>query len=81
MSHPETITCEEALLVLADYLDDELHETSRETIEHHLVVCRSCFSRAEFEARLKSRFGSLAQEPSTAAFTERIQTIMERFTA
>ncbi|MGH7509538.1 MAG: anti-sigma factor family protein [Gemmatimonadales bacterium] len=80
MSESTPLRCEEALLVLADYLDGELHQSSHETLERHLEVCRSCFSRAEFERRLRSRLGSLAQEPLTPAFTERIRTIMDRFT-
>jgi anti-sigma factor (TIGR02949 family) len=79
MSARTTITCEEALRVLADYLDGELSHSSHRSLEHHLEVCRSCYSRAEFESRLKSRLGSLAQVPPSAAFTDRIRAIMERF--
>jgi len=49
------IGCEEALRRLAAYLDHELVPAEAGEVEAHLKRCRSCFSRAEFERRLKER--------------------------
>lgn len=50
-----TPDCEEALRHLAAYLDGELESGTESEVERHLERCRSCFSRAEFERRLKDR--------------------------
>lgn len=51
----EWIGCEEALKRLAAFLDNELGATEAAEVEGHLERCRSCFSRADFERRLKER--------------------------
>ena len=52
---PEQIGCEEALRRLAAHLDGELTTMEAAEVEGHLERCRSCYSRAEFERRLKAR--------------------------
>ena len=47
--------CEEALQQLATFLDGELSPDESDQVQGHLEKCRSCFSRAEFERRLKER--------------------------
>jgi anti-sigma factor (TIGR02949 family) len=79
MSEPTTITCEEALRQLAAYLDDELHSSGRENLEHHLQACRSCFSRAEFERRLKHEIGRLHREEVTPDFETRVRRMLDSF--
>jgi anti-sigma factor (TIGR02949 family) len=49
------IDCREALRRIAAYLDRELDPSERAELEEHLERCRSCFSRAEFERKLKDR--------------------------
>jgi anti-sigma factor (TIGR02949 family) len=80
MSDPKPITCDEALRVLAAYLDHELHFSEREGLEHHLEVCRSCFSRAEFERRLKGEISRLGEEEIPPAFDQRIRRLLGSFT-
>jgi anti-sigma factor (TIGR02949 family) len=79
MSEPIPITCEEALRQLAAFLDDELHEAAREGIERHLEACRSCFSRAEFERRLKSELGRVGQDEVPPGFEARVRRLLESF--
>lgn len=58
MTEYEIESCEDALQVLAEYLDGELDDRApgaRRGLERHLAICRSCYSRAEFEKRLKAR--------------------------
>lgn len=50
-----TMGCEEALEKLATFLDGELDPKESAQVRRHLKTCRSCFSRAEFERRLKER--------------------------
>ena len=58
MSEPANIGCEEALKRLLEFIDGELSETDHDSVEHHLRTCRSCFSRVEFETRLKQRLSA-----------------------
>ncbi|MGH7528085.1 MAG: anti-sigma factor family protein [Gemmatimonadales bacterium] len=78
MSNP-TIDCEEALRLLAVYLDGELHGTEHEGVERHLKACRSCYSRAEFERRLKAELGRLGREDVRPAFEQRIRQLITSF--
>ena len=55
MNTSERIGCEEALERLAAYLDQELTPQATAEVRRHLEKCRSCYSRAEFERRLKGR--------------------------
>jgi anti-sigma factor RsiW len=81
MSNPTTITCEEALRLLATYLDGELHGDEHEGVEHHLEICRSCYSRAEFERRLKAEFNRLRRGEVRPAFEQRIRHLITQFTS
>ncbi len=78
-SDREPIDCEEALERLAAYLDQELDRTGRDEMERHLERCRSCFSRAEFERRLKERIQrGLVLDEVPREFEERIRTLLGR---
>ena len=81
MSDPQPINCDEALRLLAAFLDHELHTEERGSVERHLAACRSCFSRAEFERRLKSEIGRTGREDIPAAFEQRVRRLLASFTA
>jgi anti-sigma factor (TIGR02949 family) len=81
MSQPMLMSCEEALRQLAAFLDDELHSSVREGVERHLETCRSCFSRAEFERRLKGEISQLRREAVTPDFEERVRRLLRAFAA
>lgn len=74
-------TCEEALRVLALHIDDEIDAETREHLEAHLMTCRSCYSRAEFEKRLKQQVRSLAEERVHQGLAERVQRLISTFSA
>ncbi len=78
MNEPTT-NCEEALRLLASYIDGELRGGERLDLERHLQTCRSCYSRAEFERRLKAQLAELRRRPVTSAFEERIRRLIHRF--
>lgn len=79
MSEPRPIECEEALRLLAALLDDELLGGTREEVERHLRLCRSCFSRAEFERRLKREISGLGREDVSPAFERRVRRLLGSF--
>jgi anti-sigma factor RsiW len=79
VSDSTPITCEEALRLLAEYLDGELHDAAQANVEQHLQRCRSCFSRVEFERQLRTKLEGLAEGSVTGTFEERIRSMIERF--
>ena len=79
MSGENPMTCEEALRLLAVFLDGELHGEPHHAVERHLEVCRSCYSRAEFERRLKAEIGRLRREEVSSGFEARIRSILSLF--
>ena len=79
MNKLKTIGCEEALKHLLSYLDQALGSAKRREVEHHLEICRTCFSRAEFERLLKSQLQEAGRETVTAEFGKKIKTLLSRF--
>lgn len=81
MSDEQVLTCEEAIELLAAYIDDELKQDSSADLERHLDRCRSCYSRHQFERTLKQQISRLAREPVRPEFESRIRTLVSRFAA
>lgn len=79
MKKKKTIGCEEALKHLLTYLDQELGPVKRREVEHHLSICRTCFSRAEFEKLVKTQLREAGRETVSAEFGKRIKTLLGRF--
>jgi predicted anti-sigma-YlaC factor YlaD len=79
MNTPTTIDCEEALRLLALYLDGELGSVEHAGVKGHLSICRSCYSRAEFERRLKGELAKLRREDASATFERRIRKLIGSF--
>jgi anti-sigma factor (TIGR02949 family) len=72
-------SCEDALRLLAAHLDRELDGRATQQVERHLEICRSCYSRAEFEKRLKERVAELGHEPVRPELVRRVQTLIHSF--
>ena len=81
MTDENPMTCDEALRLLAVFLDGELHGGPHAAVERHLDVCRSCYSRAEFERRLKAEIGRLGREEVSSGFEARVRGILDSFTS
>jgi anti-sigma factor (TIGR02949 family) len=73
------IKCEQALKQIFQYIDHELDHARRAAMEHHLHTCHSCYSRAEFEQRLKAKLGELKKDDADPAVRERIKRLLESF--
>lgn len=81
MSNHELLTCEEAIRLLASYIDRELDGDNAEQLERHLELCRSCHARHEFEKGLKDRISQLGEEPVSTDFADRIRGLVARYSA
>ena len=73
----QTIGCEEALRYLFAYLDHQLGRVKQRELEQHLEVCRACFSKAEFERRLKVHLRAAGRSSVQVSFCNRIQTLLK----
>ena len=79
MSGENPITCDEALRLLAVFLDGELHGAPHDAVERHLEICQGCFSRAEFERRLKAEVRRLRKEEISPSFESRVRRLLKSF--
>lgn len=73
------IDCERALKQVFEYIDHELGDEEHEAMEHHLHTCQSCFSRTEFERRLKEKLGALRDEEAAPSVSRRIKDLLGSF--
>jgi anti-sigma factor (TIGR02949 family) len=73
------IDCEEALKRLLELIDGELSGRERDDVERHLRTCRSCFSRMEFERRLKQRLSALPGDDVPATLRRRVHDLIKGF--
>lgn len=81
MTGNEIRSCEDALRLLAAHLDGELASSGHDQMERHLSKCRSCYSRAEFEKRLKENVRQLGREPVPEELSERVHSLIRKFTS
>lgn len=79
MTKVKPIGCKEALKHLLAYLDQEVGAVTHREVEHHLEICRTYFSRAEFEQSLKTRLRDAGRGTVRASLEKRIKTLFGRF--
>jgi anti-sigma factor (TIGR02949 family) len=75
----QQIDCEQALRQILEYIDHELGEHDHSLMEQHLRTCKSCFSRMEFERRLKMKVGALREDEVASPLGERIKGLLKSF--
>jgi anti-sigma factor (TIGR02949 family) len=75
----QEIDCEQALRQILEYVDHELGEHEHSLMAQHLRTCQSCFSRMEFERRLKQKVGALREEEVSPRLAERIKGLLKNF--
>ncbi|MFO1362243.1 MAG: zf-HC2 domain-containing protein [Burkholderiales bacterium] len=75
----QQIDCELALKQIFEYVDHELGEHEHAWLEQHLRTCKSCFSRMEFERRLKEKVGALREDELASPLGERIKSLLKSF--
>lgn len=72
------ISCEEVIERLFDYLDRELDARTREEFNRHLERCHDCFSRAEFERRLRERVANTGTQPAPERLRRRVSELINK---
>jgi len=73
------ISCDEAIRMVLEYLDNELGRHDHTALEQHIHKCRSCFTRVEFEKRLKGMVGAVPEEKASENLVARIRKLSEKF--
>lgn len=73
------MTCEEVLKQLVVYLDRETDAQTAAEIHWHLEKCRACFSRAEFESKLKACVRESGGIAAPERLRVRIKDIIKQF--
>ena len=76
MTEKTPLNCEQALARIFEFVDHELQPHEREALQEHLHTCKSCFSRVEFERRLKDKLKQLREEAAPAA-QDRIEKLFK----
>jgi mycothiol system anti-sigma-R factor len=75
----DQISCEDVIGKLLEYLDRELDADAERDVEHHLETCRACFTRAEFERRLRSRVAEAGAAKAPDSLRRRIRSLIGRY--
>jgi anti-sigma factor (TIGR02949 family) len=70
------LDCEEVLRHLFDYLDGAVDEELRRSMGAHLERCRSCFSRAQFETRLREHLRAIGTTTVPADVERRLRILL-----
>jgi mycothiol system anti-sigma-R factor len=74
------MNCDESFEVLYRFLDKDLDGTSCQEVEIHLKICRSCWSRFEFEKRVKEHcHKSCHKEDLPDTLLAKIKSLLEKY--
>ncbi len=75
----DDLTCEEVLEQLFAYLDQELDGDRLAAMDRHLRRCRDCFTRAEFEKRLRARVRETGTAQAPERLRQRVKKVLDRY--
>lgn len=78
-THSKRITCNEALSLIALYLDEQASDNERTALQEHFETCRHCFDRAEFERLLRERVKRLQPQGASDRLRKRIDSLLNNF--
>lgn len=76
---PRELECEEAIRMVLEYLDNELEHRDNDALEAHIHKCRSCYSRVEFEKRLKGLVGDTPKVVAPENLKTKLKKITDNF--
>lgn len=76
---PRKLDCDEAIRMLFEYLDNELAQHDHAAVEAHLHDCRACFSRMEFDKRLRTMIKGPEAADAPESLQGRVKDLLGRF--
>jgi mycothiol system anti-sigma-R factor len=72
-------SCEKVLQEIWDYLDQEITPESCAEVKKHLDLCRSCFSRLEFQRHLREKMRDKTNHICPEKLKQRIQKLVDLY--
>lgn len=73
------INCEEVIERLFGYLDSELDEAAMAAISRHLEHCRDCYTRADFEKKIRAKVAASVTTQAPERLHHRIRSLLDEF--
>lgn len=74
----QDLDCEEVIERLLEFLDRELDDKTERALTRHIETCRGCFSRAEFERKLRARVSEVGEVKAPESLRRRIRAMVAR---
>ena len=74
-----TSGCDKILEAIWEYIDDEMDHTSMAEIKQHLDLCRSCYTRMEFEKKLRDHMKTNTEKTCPDRLRKKIQEIIDLY--
>jgi len=78
-NEPRKIDCDEAIRMVLEYLDNELGTNDHDALEAHIHKCRSCYTRVEFEKRLKTMVKDAPEVSAPDSLKDKIKKLTDQF--
>ena len=78
MSKEDIIDCEEALSRLFEFIDHELNPIHNHQMDEHMSRCRSCYSRLEFEKRLREHLQEAVQKKASDELQDKVKSLIKK---
>ena len=72
-------SCEKVIESVFDYLDKEMTPENMAELQKHLDLCRSCFSRFEFEISLRQNLRSKTNHTCPEKLKLKLRQIIELY--
>lgn len=72
-------SCEKVIQSIYEFLDREMTEDGMAALQKHLDLCRSCFSRVEFERVLRECCRTKTQHTCPEKLKLRLRQIVELY--
>ena len=76
---PKELECDEAIRMVLEYLDNELESHDHNALEAHIHKCRACYTRVEFEKRLKGMVKEAPEISVPDSLKSKIKKITDQF--
>lgn len=73
------ISCEQVIDRLVEYLDRELDAAEERDFARHMEACRGCFTRAEFERKLRAKVKETGVAKAPDSLRRRIRALVGRY--
>ena len=73
----KTISCDEALEIMFEYIDGVLAGKHHSELEQHIETCSGCLRKVEFQLKLKKRLTSVKPVSISKKLSKRFSLILE----